>query len=114
MGGHPARVWLFLLGSVGFFPSWSKWFAFVVFISSVTDFIVARRMDASSVPRTRKLLLTLSIVVNLGLLCFFKYTNFFLGSIQEALRACGAGASFPTLELLVPIGISFYTFEAIS
>src|SRR5205823_12349724 len=67
-----------------------------------------------SAPRPRKLLLAASLIVNLGLLAYFKYTNFFLRSLEDALRHVGAEASLPVLKVLVPIGISFYTFEAIS
>jgi alginate O-acetyltransferase complex protein AlgI len=78
------------------------------------DYAVARGMETSSVPRWRKLLLGLSLVANLGLLCYFKYANFFLHSVEEALHALGAGASLPVLQVILPIGISFYTFEAIN
>ncbi len=54
------------------------------------------------------------MTANLGLLCYFKYANFFLASLQEALNRCGSAASLPMLEVLAPIGISFYTFEAIN
>ena len=60
------------------------------------------------------LLLGVSLVVNLGVLCYFKYANFFLQSLAEALHAMGASASLPLLKVILPIGISFYTFEAIS
>src|SRR5262249_31322175 len=55
-----------------------------------------------------------SVTANLGLLCYFKYANFFLASLGQALRACGAETSLPALSVLLPIGISFYTFEAIN
>jgi alginate O-acetyltransferase complex protein AlgI len=55
-----------------------------------------------------------SITGNLALLCYFKYVNFFLESLEAALRAGGTEASFPLLKVILPIGISFYTFEAIS
>ena len=62
----------------------------------------------------RKLLLTINIVGNLGLLCYFKYANFFLDSLRQSLAAAGLSASFGRLDVLLPIGISFYTFEAIN
>ncbi len=52
--------------------------------------------------------------MNLGLLCYFKYVNFFLGSLQESLRLVGVSASLPLLSVVLPVGISFYTFEAIN
>src|SRR5262249_48644130 len=56
----------------------------------------------------------ISLVANLGLLCYFKYANFFLRSVEEALQAAGATASLPVLQVILPVGISFYTFEAIN
>ena len=55
-----------------------------------------------------------SVAANLSLLCYFKYVNFFLSSLEAALRAAGASTSFPLLKVILPIGVSFYTFEAIS
>jgi alginate O-acetyltransferase complex protein AlgI len=54
------------------------------------------------------------VVANLGLLVYFKYANFFLQSVEQALRATGSTTSLPVLQVMIPIGISFYTFEAIS
>ena len=71
-------------------------------------------MDQFSSPRLRKSLLTISLVGNLGLLCYFKYANFFLHSLERALHLAGGDASLPLLEVILPIGISFYTFEAIN
>jgi alginate O-acetyltransferase complex protein AlgI len=71
-------------------------------------------MDASTSPRLRKLLLISSISFNAGILCYFKYVNFFLRSLEDALRAAGDQTSLPVLTVILPIGISFYTFEAIS
>src|SRR5262249_56084058 len=71
-------------------------------------------MDRSESPRWRKLLLCVSLFANLGLLCYFKYANFFLLSLDEALIAAGVPTWFRTLDVLLPVGISFYTFEAIN
>ncbi len=108
------RVWLLLVASFVFYASWSKWLALILGVTTVLDYLIARRLEVSSVPWRRKALLAVSLTVNLGLLCFFKYANFFLRSLEEAVRAAGGQASLPVLELLLPLGISFYTFEAIS
>src|SRR5262249_7382020 len=94
--------------------SWNRTLALLICASTTVDYFLARGIEASARPRRRKLLLTLNIVGNLGLLCYFKYANFFLHSLQEALNACGAGASFRALSVVLPVGISFYTFEAIN
>ncbi|MCI0456412.1 MAG: MBOAT family protein [Gemmataceae bacterium] len=109
-----ARVLLLLVASFLFYAAWNQWLAVIICVSTVLDYLVARGMDASTAPRLRKGLLTLSITANLGLLCYFKYANFFLQSLQEALNTAGLSASFPVLSVLLPLGISFYTFEAIS
>jgi alginate O-acetyltransferase complex protein AlgI len=107
-------VWLLLLASFVFYASWNKWLATIVCASSTLDYLIARAMDATSSPRRRKILVTVSVAANLGLLVYFKYANFFLRSLEDALHAAGASASLPVLKVMVPIGISFYTFEAIN
>jgi alginate O-acetyltransferase complex protein AlgI len=114
MPWHRARVWLLLGASFVFYASWSKWLASLVCITTVTDYFVARGLEGSTSPRLRKLLLTFSVAGNLGMLCYFKYAGFFLESLGDLLHRLGAEASLPVLKLLAPIGISFYTFEAIS
>jgi alginate O-acetyltransferase complex protein AlgI len=109
-----ARVWLLLAASFYFYASWSKWLAGIICISTLMDFLVARGLDHWTIPWRRKTLLAISLVANLGLLGYFKYANFFLRSLEEALHAGGASASLPVLRVILPIGISFYTFEAIN
>src|SRR4029079_3007462 len=111
-----ARVYLLLAASFYFYASWNQWLAAIICIASTLDFFVARGIEASpsnSVTR-RRLLLCVSIVANLGLLCYFKYANFFLESLEQTLHAAGIAASLPVRKVMLPIGISFYTFEAIN
>src|SRR5207247_2381622 len=86
----------------------------LIVVSTTVDFFLARGIEASTSPRRRKLLLAVNITGNLGLLCYFKYTNFFLESLQQALNAAGYHVAWAPLKILLPVGISFYTFEAIS
>jgi alginate O-acetyltransferase complex protein AlgI len=111
---HRARVLLLLAASFYFYASWNHWLALIICVSTLMDYGVARGMEASVTPRWRKLLLGLSLVANIGLLVYFKYANFFLHSLETALAAAGAKASLPVLKVMLPIGISFYTFEAIN
>jgi alginate O-acetyltransferase complex protein AlgI len=111
---HRARVWLLLAASYTFYAFWSQQLALLVAGTTVMDYLLARGMDSSGSPRARRLLLGLSLAVNLGLLVYFKYANFFIDALRESLAAVGGSASLPYLELIVPFGISFYTFEAIS
>jgi len=108
------RVWLLLAASYYFYASWNKWLALIIFASTTLDYFVARAIGASASPRARQALVLLSVTANLGLLCYFKYANFFLASLGAGLQAVGARASLPVLSVILPIGISFYTFEAIN
>lgn len=114
MPWHRIRVWLLLLASFYFYASWNQWLAGLICVSTALDYWVARGMDSSPSPRVRRLLLLTSIVSNVGLLAYFKYANFFLQSIEQALHAAGSTATLPVLQVMLPIGISFYTFEAIN
>jgi alginate O-acetyltransferase complex protein AlgI len=111
---HRARVWLLLSASIVFYASWDWRLAVLITATTAADYVIARGMEASASPRRRKLLLLGSLVMNLGLLCYFKYANFFLASLDQGLHAAGASVSMPVLRVILPIGISFYTFEAIN
>jgi alginate O-acetyltransferase complex protein AlgI len=109
-----ARVWLLLICSFVFYASWNKWLAGIICVTTVADYVIALLLEASAAPGRKKWLLFASVGMNLSLLCYFKYVNFFLRSLEEALHAGGASVSLPMLSIILPIGISFYTFEAIS
>ena len=91
------RVYLLLVASIYFYASWNRWLAAIIAVSTTLDYFVARAMDSSSDPRRRKLLLSITITANLGLLCYFKYANFFLASLEQVLHAVGSTASLPRL-----------------
>jgi alginate O-acetyltransferase complex protein AlgI len=108
------RVYLLLLASFVFYAAWNEWLAVLIIISTTVDYLIARALDALERPRLRRLLLGASVLFNVGILCYFKYANFFLRSLEDALRSAGASSSLPVLSVILPVGISFYTFEAIS
>jgi alginate O-acetyltransferase complex protein AlgI len=108
------RVWLLLAASFWFYAKWNEWLAALVLVTATVDYAAARGMDAIRLQVVRRALLAGSLVMNLGLLCYFKYVNFFLDSITHGLHAAGADYTLPTLSVILPIGISFYTFEAIN
>lgn len=108
------RVGLLLAASFYFYASWNKYLALLICVSTLLDYFLALGIEHSSANWRRKSLLGASLCANLGLLCYFKYANFFLVSLDEALIAAGARTWCPTLEVLLPVGISFYTFEAIN
>ncbi len=109
-----ARVYLLLAASIYFYARWNEWLALLVVGTSIGDYLVGRGLDRIRNEAGRRLLLVASLVMNLGLLCYFKYANFFLESLEQAVHAAGGSASLPTLRVIVPIGLSFYTFEAIN
>jgi alginate O-acetyltransferase complex protein AlgI len=108
------RVWLLLAASFYFYAGWSNQLALLVCASTLLDYLLALGMERATVNWRRRLLLGVSLAANLGLLCYFKYANFFLDSLRQALHAAGSTAELGTLKIIVPIGISFYTFEAIN
>lgn len=108
------RIWLLLAASFYFYAVWNAWLALLIGVTTVMDYLLALGMDRSTSPRLRKTLLAASLVVNLGILGYFKYANFFLQSLNEMLIAFGSPLWFNTLRVILPIGISFYTFEAIN
>ena len=111
---HQLRVLILLVASYYFYMSWNAGLAVLVAASSLVDYVIARMIQSSEDQRRRKLFVTASVVMNLGLLFYFKYMNFFLQSLQEALERTGLHHQMPILKVVLPIGISFYTFEAIS
>jgi alginate O-acetyltransferase complex protein AlgI len=112
--GDEMRIWWLLLASYHFYASWNRKLALLIIGSTLLDYLIGLGLEASNRRWPRRLLLGMSLTANLGLLCYFKYANFFLQSLQEALQAAGASVSMPILKVILPVGISFYTFEAIN
>jgi alginate O-acetyltransferase complex protein AlgI len=111
---HRGRmVWL-LLASCAFYMSWNPWLISLIIFSASVDFVVALRLERLASPRRRKGLLILSIGTNLGLLAYFKYANFLMAQAQSTLNLVGIDFPQAPLNILLPLGISFYTFETIS
>ncbi len=106
----------FLLVASYFFYGWWDWrFLILILISTVVDYHCAHFIARSENVDRRRLLLTLSLVVNLGFLGFFKYFNFFQDSLIEFLRLAGFSYVNPTiLAIVLPPGISFYTFQEVA
>ncbi len=102
---------ILLVASYIFYGWWDYRFLFLMFFSSVVDYLVGYYMPSS---KNRKLLMGISLSVNLGLLMFFKYFNFFLESAHDLLHNFGYQGGFTTLNIILPVGISFYTFQTLS
>ena len=112
-GWRARKLWL-LLGGIVFYGWFNPAYLGLVFLSTTIDFLCVRIMTTRDSERTRRLALTASVISNLTILATFKYFNFFVGNVTSGLHALGVHVSTPTLNLVLPIGISFYSFEAIS
>jgi D-alanyl-lipoteichoic acid acyltransferase DltB (MBOAT superfamily) len=109
-----ARRYL-LLGASFLFYGWWDWrFLGLMVATALVDFAIARALESEGHPRRRLWLLRLSLASNLGVLGLFKYFGFFVDSGLALAAAMGVDASRPVLEIVLPVGISFYTFQALS
>lgn len=98
-----------------FFYAWWDWkFLGLILLSSMVDFTIGRALHKVEEKGRRNILLWLSILVNLGILGFFKYYNFFIENFIEGFRLFGMQANFSTMKIILPVGISFYTFQTLS
>jgi alginate O-acetyltransferase complex protein AlgI len=107
------KLWL-LAGGLVFYGWFNPAYLGLVLLSTNIDFFCVRVISTSDDARRRKLALVASIISNLTILATFKYFNFFVGNVVDALNALGLDVPAPALSLVLPIGISFYAFEAIS
>lgn len=105
---------ILLLASYIFYASWNYKFLSLLLTSTLVDYFCAQIIFKSSSQTRKKVFLWISISVNLGLLATFKYFNFFIDNLRSAAEALGLSLSINNLEILLPIGISFYTFQTIS
>ncbi len=102
-----------LIGSIYFYSWGAPNFIFVILFTTLLDFYLVRAMDKSTDQTMRKLILFLSVSMNLGLLVYFKYSNFFVENVNRLLSVFGQ-ENITWTKLILPIGISFYTFETIT
>lgn len=109
-----ARNWLLVAASYLFYGWWDYRFLSLLFISSLVDYLVGLRLDAVGAPGKRRLWLIISLAANLGILGFFKYYGFFVESFAALLEGLGMRVSLQTLNIVLPVGISFYTFQTMS
>ncbi|MFA7615954.1 MAG: MBOAT family O-acyltransferase [Weeksellaceae bacterium] len=105
---------LLLISSYYFYSVWDWRFMFLLLFSTFLDYYTGQKMSQSSNPLNRKLWLWLSVAINLGFLGVFKYYNFFAESFAELINAIGFRADPWTLKIILPVGISFYTFHGLS
>lgn len=118
--GEPRSTWfkaqntLLLLGSLVFYGSWDWRFLILMLVTAGVDHFAALAIHGSNSSRTRRRWLLVSLISNLGVLGFFKYFNFFIQSASDGLVALGLPPMTTTLNVILPVGISFYTFQSLS
>lgn len=105
---------LIVIASYFFYGCWDWRFLTLIAFSTITDFLIGIFLERQHNSSKRKILLALSIVVNIGMLAFFKYANFFIENFTEVFTLLGFAIKGNTLNIILPVGISFYTFQTLS
>jgi alginate O-acetyltransferase complex protein AlgI len=111
---HRGQNYLLLIASYVFYGYWDWRFLFVMLFSTVVDYFAGIGIGRSQSQSRRKMILVASVCVQLGLLGLFKYYGFFSHELGGLFARLGVPVSFPTLDVLLPVGISFYTFQTMS
>jgi alginate O-acetyltransferase complex protein AlgI len=105
----------FLTVASWFFYAWWDWrYLPVLILATSIDYAAGLWIARTQVETRRRLLLAASLTTNIGILAYFKYSGFFLDSLDGVGKAVGLGAPLPSLHVVLPIGISFYTFNSMS
>lgn len=108
------RKSLLLVGSYLFYAAWNPPFVILLWISTLVDWFAAKRLVTESKKSRRVILLVISLAANLGLLGFFKYGGFLLGNFTSVVGFYGGSFQAATPDIILPVGISFYTFQTMS
>lgn len=111
---HNGRRIFLLLASYYFYMSWRPEYILLILLSTLVDFVAAQGIAGSGSKAVRKTWLGVSLAVNLGLLAYFKYYFFFTDSIEWVLSEWSIFYHFPDFNIILPVGISFYTFQTLS
>ena len=111
--GYP-RLTFLIVASCVFYGLWDWRYVALLLATTLVDWAAGHFIARMEPGRRRKLLLAAAIAVNLGLLAYFKYRGFFFSSLDGLFKLVGAGEPLPVLRVLLPVGVSFYTFAAIS
>ena len=109
-----ARLLFTLIASYVFYGWWDYRFLILIALSTCIDFYLSVLINNQEDPKRRKAVLAMSIFVNLAFLGFFKYFNFFIDSANDLLGLTGYGSGLTPMHIILPVGISFYTFQSMS
>lgn len=111
---HKYRWILLLLGSYYFYMCWKAEYLILILISTTIDYVCGLKIYYTESRIRKRIFLLFSLFTNLGLLCAFKYFNFFNDSLRELFNSFNIAYHIPQLRVLLPVGISFYTFQTLS
>jgi alginate O-acetyltransferase complex protein AlgI len=114
LNSNDLRKWFTLCASYYFYGSWDWRFAGMLFVLSTLDWFFARQISASQDQGHRKAFVTASLAMNLSVLAFFKYFHFFVGSAIAMARGFHLQLDEPTIHIILPVGVSFFTFQSLS
>ncbi len=108
------RWLLLLIASYFFYMWWKVEYVILIMVTTIIDYFVALKISSAATKQHKKRWLVLSVLVNLGMLAGFKYLNFLSGSMNWLFSELNVSQSFPILDVLLPVGISFYIFQSLS
>ncbi|MCL4123644.1 UNVERIFIED_CONTAM: hypothetical protein GTU68_011358, partial [Idotea baltica] len=111
---HREQNLLLLIASYFFYGCWDWRFLGLISLSTFIDYFIGKAVGESESQKTKKWLVGLSMVSNLSILGFFKYYGFFATELEQLLTSIGAPIMMPTFYVILPVGISFYTFQTMS
>ncbi|MES2150844.1 MAG: MBOAT family O-acyltransferase [Pseudomonadota bacterium] len=103
-----------LLASYLFYAAWNPPFIILLWISTIVDWYAAQQLVHAERPSARRAWMLLSVVANLGMLAYFKYGSFALANFEALMQTFGLAYQAPTFDIVLPVGISFYTFATMS
>jgi len=105
---------LLLVASYLFYAAWNPPFVLLLWLSTIVDWYAAKNIESAQNKSSKKFWLSISLLMNLGLLGFFKYGNFALESLTAGLGLMGMQVQWAAMDIILPVGISFYTFQTLS
>ncbi len=114
---HRLKAWptaqklMLLAASYYFYGQWEWHYLLLIWFSTIVDYWIGRRLVATAHPRR---LVAISVIVNLGFLGIFKYANWFISTLNGGAEALGSAFHITPIDVLLPVGISFYTFQSLS
>lgn len=108
------HLFVLLTASLVFYGWWNWHYLFLLFATTLIDFAITNALHRIDDPGYRRILVWASVITNLGVLAYFKYANFFLHSLSDAAQAFGLSLPLWSVNVLLPAGISFYTFQNLS